>query len=152
MVRFLCIFVLFSTATFAQTMAEVGIAAAGGSAAGVAGKSVSTGIDRVRGLLEQAAKGVERSPMTPQKQLTLHFEPAAGTPGGGSMRRAVLASIAPGTSRQDLMALAGTPSSRIIMGDGGRLTEVYTYRNNGEMVGSVRLTDGEVTAVRISGK
>lgn len=145
-------FVLLAGLSAGQTMLEMSAGAAAGSVAGVAGKSVSGGLDRLKGLLGEAAKTGEKLavPQEPPGQLSLVFDsPVAAVSG---IRKAALASIQQGATRQELIAIAGAPSSRIVMGDGEHLSEVYTYRSGRETLGSVRLTDGSVTAVRVAGK
>jgi hypothetical protein len=144
MKHLLMVFALSAGLSFGQTMVETTTAAAGGSAAGVAGKSVSDGLDKVRGALEKATKSgaAEVRRTTGAVQFDRSPAGAATTP-----RKDLLATVAEGATRQNLIAIAGRPASRIIMGEGGHLMEVYTYRG----AGSVRLTDGAVTAVHITG-
>jgi hypothetical protein len=54
--------------------------------------------------------------------------------------------ISNGMSREDLLRL-GAPASRITMFDDGHLVEVYSYRQNGQKFGALRLTDGAVSNV-----
>ena len=62
MMRTLCILALGAGLAAAQTLTETAISATGGSAAGVAGKSVSDGIDKIFGLLKtQTAHAAEPS-------------------------------------------------------------------------------------------
>ncbi|MDP8989664.1 MAG: hypothetical protein M3N41_06235 [Acidobacteriota bacterium] len=54
--------------------------------------------------------------------------------------------ISTGTPRGDVLRL-GAPSSRITMFDEGHLVELYSYRQNGQRFGTLRLTDGAVSSV-----
>lgn len=54
--------------------------------------------------------------------------------------------IATGTTRGDVLRL-GTPASRITMFDDGHLVELYSYRQNGQRFGTLRLTDGAVSSI-----
>lgn len=54
--------------------------------------------------------------------------------------------ISTGASRGDVLRL-GTPASRITMFDDGHLVELYSYRQNGQKFGTLRLTDGAVSNV-----
>jgi len=64
----------------AQTMIEYSAAAAGGSAAGVAGKSVSNGLDKVFKSVNQAAKEAEASLKSTKPKMP-KAEPLAPAPG-----------------------------------------------------------------------
>lgn len=59
-----------------------------------------------------------------------------------------LAGITQGTTRADLLRL-GTPSSRITMFDDGHLVELYRYAGTQGALGTVRLSDGAVSSVRV---
>ena len=63
------------------------------------------------------------------------------------MRREDLALISPGASRADLLKY-GAPSSKLSMFEGGSLVETYSYRENGQKIGTVRLKDGTVASVQ----
>jgi hypothetical protein len=54
--------------------------------------------------------------------------------------------ISNGLSRADLLRL-GAPASKITMFDDGHLVEVYSYRQNGQKFGTLRLTDGAVSRI-----
>ena len=54
--------------------------------------------------------------------------------------------ISTGTPRTDVLRL-GTPASKITMFDDGHLVEVYSYRQNGQKFGTLRLTDGAVSSI-----
>ena len=54
--------------------------------------------------------------------------------------------IATGTSRNDVLRL-GIPASKITMFDDGPLVELYSYRQNGQRFGTLRLTDGAVSSI-----
>jgi hypothetical protein len=53
--------------------------------------------------------------------------------------------IATGTSRSDVLRL-GTPASKITMFDDGHLVELYSYHQNGQKFGALRLPDGAVSS------
>lgn len=55
--------------------------------------------------------------------------------------------IANGMPRADLLKL-GAPASKITMFDDGHLVEVYSYRQNGQNFGTLRLTDGAVSSIQ----
>ena len=57
-----------------------------------------------------------------------------------------LRKISTGTTRGDVLRL-GTPASKITMFDDGHLVELYSYRQNGQRFGTLRLTDGAVSSV-----
>lgn len=54
--------------------------------------------------------------------------------------------ISTGATRNDVLRL-GVPASKITMFDEGHLVEIYSYRQNGQKFGSLRLTDGAVSSV-----
>ena len=54
--------------------------------------------------------------------------------------------ISTGTTRGDVLRL-GTPASKITMFDDGHLVELYSYRQNGQKFGTLRLTDGAVSSI-----
>lgn len=54
--------------------------------------------------------------------------------------------ISSGMSREDLLR-KGAPASKITMFDDGHLVEVYSYRQNGQKFGTLRLTDGAVSSI-----
>ena len=51
-------------------------------------------------------------------------------------------------SRADVLRL-GAPASKITMFENGHLSETYSYRQQGQKFGTVRLTDGAVAAVEV---
>lgn len=51
-----------------------------------------------------------------------------------------------GMARADVLKL-GAPASKITMFDDGHLVEVYSYRQNGQKFGTLRLTDGTVSKI-----
>ncbi len=55
--------------------------------------------------------------------------------------------IAPGTSRAEVITRLGTPASKVLMAEEGKLVETYHYRTKGGGFGRVRLVDGTVSAV-----
>lgn len=177
-----------------QRIAESTVSAAGGSAAGVAGKGVSTGIDRILGQVavhaeaagsapkpagvpnpdgldvsrrsrvgsvpdppgfsgpQPQAHSVRRPRPVPAPQFAASAEPAPALPAYRPPPRTdVLASIAVGSARRDLLA-KGDPSSRMLMSDGGRLVEIYRYVAEDRSTASVRLVDGRVEEVRIGAR
>ena len=58
-----------------------------------------------------------------------------------------LASVLPGMPRPELLAL-GDPSARITMFEDGHVVEIYSYRNQLLVSGSIRLVDGNVATVQ----
>jgi hypothetical protein len=57
-----------------------------------------------------------------------------------------LRNISAGTPRNDVLRL-GTPASKITMFDDGHLVEIYSYHENGQRFGAVRLSDGAVSSI-----
>ncbi len=57
-----------------------------------------------------------------------------------------LKTVAPGMSRAELLRL-GAPASKIVMDENGQLLEIYSYRQNGEKIGGVRLHNGAVASI-----
>jgi len=57
-----------------------------------------------------------------------------------------LKAVSIGMSRADLLKF-GAPASKITMFNDGHISETYTYRQQGQRVGTVRLTDGAVAGV-----
>ncbi len=54
--------------------------------------------------------------------------------------------ISTGATRSDVLRL-GAPASKITMDDDGHMVEIYSYRQNGQKFGSLRLTDGVVSSI-----
>ena len=53
-----------------------------------------------------------------------------------------------GMKRSELMAKLGEPASKILIPDEGGLVEIYSYTAKGQVLGSVRLTNGSVVSVK----
>ncbi|MSV34731.1 MAG: hypothetical protein EXQ47_03935 [Bryobacterales bacterium] len=64
------------------------------------------------------------------------------------MSREGLQNVSAGMNRADVLRL-GAPASKITMFENGHLSETYSYRQQGQKVGTVRLTDGAVAAVEV---
>ena len=62
------------------------------------------------------------------------------------MSREEFRKISTGTPRTDVLRL-GMPASKITMFDDGHLVELYSYRQNGQKFGALRLTDGAVSSI-----
>jgi hypothetical protein len=58
-----------------------------------------------------------------------------------------LRSVSLGTSRADVLKY-GAPSSKLTMFEDGHLVEVYSYHQNGQKFGRLKLTDGVVSSVQ----
>ena len=56
-------------------------------------------------------------------------------------------SISNGMARADVLKF-GAPAGKITMFEDGHLVEVYSYHQNGQKVGTLRLTDGAVSSVQ----
>ena len=186
------------TLTFGQSMLEHMSAAAGGSAAGVAGKSVSEGIDKVFSKLDKTmqkaeatdaksakkdSKDTKAKTAPPPADTTVPNHLSAPAFQSGKSRQppaiketaepaveqaampvlpkqrkpeippvtpAQIAQVHMGAERQEVLNQLGRPSSRITIPDNGQLVEIYRYNNKSEFVGSLRLTDGVVSSVRIN--
>ena len=178
---------LLQGVTAGQAMVEHAAAAAGGSVAGVAGKTVSNGIDsifrKVNKVGDQAARpatpaparrpaagvattgagvAATNKPGRPRAgKPALQPEPSPATslpapspapPEPPAPTPAEIAQIQTGSSRQDVLAKLGRPSARISIPEGGGLVEIYQYAAKGERLGSLRLTDGVVSAVRVDAR
>jgi hypothetical protein len=55
--------------------------------------------------------------------------------------------VSTGMSRADLLKF-GAPASKITMDEEGHALEIYSYRQNGQKIGTVRLHDGAVASVQ----
>jgi len=55
--------------------------------------------------------------------------------------------VSNGMTRADVLKF-GAPASKITMFEDGHLVEVYSYRQNGQKFGTLRLTDGAVSSVQ----
>jgi hypothetical protein len=59
-----------------------------------------------------------------------------------------LANIKAGTTEEDMVTALGQPSSRIIIpDDDGHLREICQYWANGQVLGTIRLDNGQVATV-----
>lgn len=56
-------------------------------------------------------------------------------------------SVSTGMTRADVLEF-GQPSSKITMFEDGHLVEIYSYRQDGQKFGGLRLTDGVVSSVQ----
>lgn len=64
--------------------------------------------------------------------------------------RESLSAVAVGTSRQDVLAKVGTPSSRITMFEDGGAVEILRFSAKSGSLGSVRIVNGSVSEVTLS--
>jgi len=55
--------------------------------------------------------------------------------------------VSNGMARADVLKF-GAPSSKITMFEDGHLVELYSYRQNGQRFGGIRLTDGVVSSIQ----
>jgi hypothetical protein len=82
--------------------------------------------------------------------------PPAGTsapapePEAPPLTAAQLAEIQNGALRADVLAKIGAPYARILMPEDSHFVEVYQYAAKGQLLGSVRFTDGVVSTVRVN--
>jgi hypothetical protein len=85
---------------------------------------------------------------TPEQatQLQALSDVAPALPPPPEMSPEKLKMVAAGMSRADLLRL-GAPASKIVMDENGHLLEIYSYRQNGDKIGGVRLHDGAVASV-----
>ena len=74
-------------------------------------------------------------------------EVATSLPPPPEMSAEEFRTISNGMSRADLLKL-GAPASKITMFDEGHLVEIYSYRQNGQNLGALRLTDGAVSSIQ----
>jgi hypothetical protein len=56
-------------------------------------------------------------------------------------------SVSPGMTREDVLSL-GAPDSKITMFEDGHLVELYSYHQNGQKFGGLRLIDGVVASIQ----
>lgn len=172
-----------------QALIEHAVAAGGGSVAGVAGKKVSDGVDKILGKARSLVLASGQEPATPTAPkgqvsgLPAPFAPSAGTsmplwkqagtvashqpeintaapdrpealpsspvaPAPNLPTVADISRIERGTTREQLAARLGAPSSRVFIPEDGTLLEIYSYRSADGQLSTIRLTDGTVTAVR----
>ncbi|MSV35830.1 MAG: hypothetical protein EXQ47_09565 [Bryobacterales bacterium] len=85
-------------------------------------------------------------PATPGAPVRATAIPAP--PAGPQVTADDLKKIAVGMKREELLKL-GQPAGRVVMSDGGHLSETYQYSVAGQHLGRVRLTDGIVSSVEI---
>lgn len=75
-------------------------------------------------------------------------QPLPVLPPPPTMSREGLEKVGQGTTRSELLHL-GAPSSKITTFEDGHLVETYSYRQNGQKFGTVRLQDGAVASVSV---
>lgn len=63
-----------------------------------------------------------------------------------------LLSVKTGTREDALTAALGAPSSRVTIPEDGHLMEILSYSARGQLLGTVRLDNGEVIGVQTSGQ
>ncbi len=96
-----------------------------------------------------AGSVVSITPLNFEPPFTASYQPAAAPPPVATAE--AFARIAPGATRQELLSNAGQPAYRVRISGDGHVQEIYRYRSGGTDLGSVRVTDGTVTAVRAKG-
>jgi hypothetical protein len=115
--------------------------------------SLAPGEPDVAALLEEYHKaererqrllGTAPGPQKPQAESVI----AASRPAPPGQAATDLKKVTVGMSREELLKL-GAPAGRITLPDDGHLIEIYQYTANGNMLGTVRLTDGSVTNVQM---
>jgi hypothetical protein len=74
---------------------------------------------------------------------------AAPVPEPPPLTKDQLAEVTTGASRQDVVAKLGTPFARIFIPEEGGMSEIYQYSSRGKLIGSLRLTNGVVSNVRV---
>jgi hypothetical protein len=98
---------------------------------------------------------VRREPDPPQAAVQIPFTvgvlsdalPSEPLPPPPAMSPEDLKTVTTGMSRADLLRL-GIPSSKITTIEDGHMVESYSYRENHQRFGGVKLTDGVVTSVQ----
>lgn len=102
-----------------------------------------------------AGRGGLRPPRLPLAKASLPAEIAESfvsvapvLPPPPEMSREGLRTVSAGMARADILRM-GAPASKITMFEGGHLSEIYSYRQQGQKVGTVRLTDGAVSSVEV---
>ncbi len=91
---------------------------------------------------------VRKAPVATQAQIEVPVAPATPPPPPPpTMTPDDLKQVTPGMARADVLKL-GVPASKITSFEDGHLSEVYSYRANGERFGTVKLQDGSVASVQ----
>jgi hypothetical protein len=97
-------------------------------------------------------KAASPAPREPPRPAVPQAPPPAPSPVQAAQARAItaedLTKVAQGMSRDELLKL-GSPAGRITTDEDGHLIEIFEYSANGTRLGTVRLTDGIVSSLRI---
>jgi len=169
MTRIFCLVTLSAGLAGAQALTEYAIIGAGATAA-AAGKGAGNSIGSIFNKLKTQMDAAQTKPETgsvsktgehsnpsrapsasaPITGLAATAEAAAATPEPPTVE--VLAAIKVGTTRKELLAKAGKPTSSASTVEHGQFVEVCWYTAKDTAEASIRLVDGVVTAVRISGR
>lgn len=104
-------------------------------------------IREARGLTPSAVS-TRRTPVNPDRTQAALPAPPAALPRTQQVSAADLKQVSNGMSREQLLKL-GAPSSRMTMDEDGHLIEVFQYSADGEPIGTIHLTDGAVSAIRL---
>lgn len=90
-----------------------------------------------------------QTPVVPPAEPPRQAEPpSAQLPAPPAISAADLAAIAPGTDRQQLIDRIGSPAFKVRIQGDGHVQEIYRYSSGGVDLGSVRVVDGSVAAVK----
>jgi hypothetical protein len=82
--------------------------------------------------------------------VTASLEPAPAVAPAPQITADDVAKITEGVKREEVLARLGTPASKIMMFEDGKVLEIYRYANRDQSLGAVRLLDGAVTSVVLS--
>jgi hypothetical protein len=131
-------------------MLEYGMAAAGGSAAGAAAnplsKSITKTLGNVSGTLDKAA-WTTGQPARSEIRGTVEIRPTAYPVDVKPLKPGDFQNLTRGAGREAVLAKLGSPSSRILMPEEGKMVELYRYAREGKVLGTVRIVDGAVDQV-----
>jgi hypothetical protein len=125
---------------------KVGESTAAGSASGDPPAPLQGARARTRGASAANTAAAQASLLPALVHTPSLAEAVPDLPPPPVMTRESLKSVNQGMTRADVLKL-GDPSSRITTLEGGHMIEIYSYRENGQKFGGVRLTDGVVSRV-----
>ncbi len=142
----------------AQGIVEAGALAGAASGAGQAAKGVGAAVGKAfektggtlsqRGKARPKATAVENSTSQPLPvQTPRRTERQRITP-----TREAFEKVTVGMDWEEVRALLGPPSSRLVLPEEGKLVEIHRYRAGQREVGRLRVVDGKVTEVQPAGQ
>lgn len=142
----------------AQGIVEAGALAGAASAAGQAAKGVGAAVGKAfektgatlseRGKTRPKTAAVENSTSRPSPAETpRRTERQRITP-----TREAFEKVTVGMDWEEVRALLGPPSSRLVLPEEGKLVEIHRYRTGQRELGRLRVVDGKVTEVQPAGQ